>query len=259
MKRVVFTLVVLALVTAVGPARPDTARHAAAERGRLRVLMFVGGCCHDMKNLPEMLKKNLEATGDFQVTITEDRAPLATLSRDKTDIALFYTQGGSLTPEQEKGLTSFVASGGAYAGIHCASDSFSNSDAYWNLVGGRFTGHGSGTFTVHVTVPWHEVMRGVSDFEITDETYNHAFHKDAKILVLARRAKDSAPTVWVREYGKGRVFYTGLGHGKEAWENPAFQKIVLNGLYWAARREQPGAQRSARVCKPGDKGCSAGQ
>ncbi len=42
---------------------------------------------------------------------------------------------------------------------------------------------------------------------------------------------------WVQQYGKGRVFYTGLGHGKEAWTNPAFQRLVVRGMYWAAGRQ----------------------
>ena len=42
---------------------------------------------------------------------------------------------------------------------------------------------------------------------------------------------------WVSHYGKGRVFYTANGHGTEAWTNPAFQRLVTRGIYWAAGRE----------------------
>jgi type 1 glutamine amidotransferase len=42
--------------------------------------------------------------------------------------------------------------------------------------------------------------------------------------------------VWAREVGKGRVFYCALGHGREAWENPAWQKLVVQGILWAAGR-----------------------
>jgi len=43
--------------------------------------------------------------------------------------------------------------------------------------------------------------------------------------------------IWVQPWGKGRVFNTTLGHGKAAWANPHFQRLVVRGLYWAAGRE----------------------
>ena len=212
-----------------------------------KVLFMVGGGFHDFKTLPPILAEKLNQTGRFKVTITEDRDELTAPKIAKYDVALFFTQGGKLTPEQEKGLTEFVASGKGYAGIHCASDSFPDSDAYFKLVGGRFSGHGRGTFPVHYTAKSNQVVKGLTDFEITDETYDHKFHQDAKVLVLARRATDSAPSVWIQYYGNGRVFFTGLGHGKEAFENPAFQELMVRGLTWAAKCDPPELKR----------GCSA--
>jgi type 1 glutamine amidotransferase len=40
--------------------------------------------------------------------------------------------------------------------------------------------------------------------------------------------------IWTREIGKGRVVYNALGHGKEAWENPAWQKLTVQAILWAA-------------------------
>jgi len=211
----------------------------ASAKSKINVLFIVGGGIHDWKGLSPILKKDLEDTGEFAVTISEDLNRLTTLSKDRVDVVLFYTTGLQFTPEQEKSLIDFVSNGGGWAGIHSASDSFRNSDAYWKLVGGRFAGHGYGTFAVHITVPRHEAVKGISDFEITDEDYNHEFHKDASILVLARRPKDGAPVIWVQNYGRGRVFYTGLGHGKEAWQNPAFKQLMITGIRWAAHRKAP--------------------
>ena len=38
---------------------------------------------------------------------------------------------------------------------------------------------------------------------------------------------------WVRRYGKGRVFYTNLGHVKENWDDPKFQQMFVEGIKWA--------------------------
>jgi len=49
-----------------------------------------------------------------------------------------------------------------------------------------------------------------------------------------RTDKDFA-TAWTRNYGKGRVFYTALGHREEVWKDERFQQHLVGGLRWAAR------------------------
>ncbi|MDO8684437.1 MAG: ThuA domain-containing protein [Armatimonadota bacterium] len=232
MKKIAIILIVLALVMSLW----SSCYAGQGAKQPIKVLFLIDGCCHDFKNLPPTLADKLKATGDFECTITADREQLIPANISKFDIALLYTQGSDMAPEQEKGLTEFVNGGKGYVGIHCASDSFKNSDAYWKMVGGRFAGHGRGTFPVKFTAKRHEVVNGLDNFEITDETYNHKFHPDAKVITLARRETDGEPAVWVQYYGAGRVFFTGLGHGKEAWENETFQKLIFRGMYWAAGR-----------------------
>ena len=233
MRKTLVCAVAIALVVMLLPAG------AARKPKPVKVLFLVGGAFHDYKSLPPILADKLKATGDFQVTITEDRNELTASKINKYDVALFYTQGGEMTPDQERGLTEFVKKGKGWAGIHSASDSFANSDAYWNMVGGRFSGHGGGDFHVKIVTQRLDVSRGLTGFDINDETYDHKFHKDAKIIAFARREPGGEPAAWIRFYGEGRVFFTGLGHGQPAWENPAFQKLMIRGMYWAAGREIP--------------------
>lgn len=54
-----------------------------------------------------------------------------------------------------------------------------------------------------------------------------------------RREEDSEPASWVQYHGQGRVFVTGLGHGKPAWENPAFQEMIVRAMDWATKRLNP--------------------
>jgi type 1 glutamine amidotransferase len=46
--------------------------------------------------------------------------------------------------------------------------------------------------------------------------------------------RPSYPITWCSNYGKGRVFYTGLGHREDVWQNPLYQSLVANGILWAA-------------------------
>jgi type 1 glutamine amidotransferase len=50
------------------------------------------------------------------------------------------------------------------------------------------------------------------------------------------------PATWARRHGKGRVFYTSMGHREDVWTNPMFQAVLLGGIAWAVgnvRAETP--------------------
>ncbi len=235
-----FLLLVLLLVLSIQPGFSlVSVNDQRKPTSPTKVLMEVGGPFHDNPALYELLKGKLEATGRFVLTITDNRDELSKPAIDKYDVVLIYTTDGVLTEPQEKGLISFVEDGKGVVGIHSATDSFKNSDAYWKMMCGRFAGHGSGTFKVKITGKSHAIVRGMSGFEITDETYRHSWHPESKPIILMRREEDNEPVSWVQYYGKGRVFVTGLGHGKPAWENSAFQELIERALDWAAGRLNP--------------------
>ncbi len=235
--RVVVAALVMAV--AVGTCLAVYAGDAAKPAGKSNVLFLVGGPFHDQPELYPILQKKLEDTGDFTVTVSKDLDQLKTENIKNYDLLIMYTTRLDPTKEQEEGLVKFVEGGKGFVGIHCATDTFRESDAYWKLVGGRFRTHGNETFRVNITGKSHPIVKGMSGFEISDETYCDDFNPESKVIVLARREKDSEPVAWVQDYGKGRVFVTGLGHGKPAWENPAFQELVTRGAEWATFRLNP--------------------
>jgi len=211
---------------------------AANGGGKVKVLFLRGGGVHNWKGNTPILTAILEKTGDFNVTYTENLDDLKDRIR-QFDIVIQYTTGMALTSEQEKGYCDFVANGGGYVGIHSATDSFKNADRYWEMVGGRFAGHGGGKYKVCIYDKEHPITKGLADFEIQDETYSHNYHKNATMRCLTRmnRGNERQAMCWVSHYGKGRMFYTGNGHGREAWSNPYFQRLVVRGAYWAAGRK----------------------
>lgn len=210
----------------------------AADANKKIKVMFLRGGGHDWKNCPPILVSVLEKTNDFEVTFTENLDDLKERIK-KFDIIMQYTTGMQLTKEQENGLCDFVQNGGGYVGIHSATDSFKKSDRYWEMLGGRFAGHGGGKFTVYIYDRDHPITKGLQDFEIQDETYSHNYHRNAQMRSLTRmnRGNERQSMSWVSSYGKGRLFYTGNGHGREAWTNPHFQRLVVRAAYWAAARK----------------------
>ena len=136
-----------------------------APAGKVKVLyMFNGG--HDGKGFIALVGKVLEGTGDFTVTNSQSADDLKAENIGKYDEVLFYGSGGTITdPKQEQGLWNFVQQGGGIVGVH-ATDANKSSDVYWELLGGRFIGHGSGKYTVHIYDRDHPITAGLGDFDI---------------------------------------------------------------------------------------------
>lgn len=229
----------------------------AQETPPVRVLFVLGSPpFHDIRKLPPILEKAMQNVGGFAITRLEppaDRPPsdaahlarLADIKRSDYDVLVFYTSGYDLDGAQEHALQKFVEDGGGIVGIHGASLTFKKSDVWYRLLGARFTDHMPGTHKLNIVIvdPNHPITAGIGPFTIVDEEYKHVFADDNR-HVLARfrerpwgsNQKANMDIAWTREIGKGRVFYCGLGHDKQAWQNPEWQKLIIQGILWAAGR-----------------------
>ncbi len=204
----------------------------------IKVLFLLNG--HDPRPKAPILEKVLKDVGGFQVTVLESVGKLTDLKRADYDVLLCY--GGPQANElQERALEKFLEDGGGIVALHHSS---ANSSKAWiRMIGGSFAGHIAGTHKLNVVLTdvKHPVTAGVEPFEIVDEEYKHK-QADVERTVLAKfkerppgsDQKANMDIIWTREVGKGRVVYNALGHGKEAWENPAWQKITLQSICWAA-------------------------
>jgi putative membrane-bound dehydrogenase-like protein len=191
---------------------------------------------HDPIERYRIIRKHLGVSGiDF--TYTENLADLRREVLDQYDAVMMYAnweQSGPMDPDQEKALIGFVEDGGAFLPLHCASACFGASDAFIRLVGGRFKSHGDGVFRTVITAPDHPVMRGYQGFEAWDETYVHDRHGDDR-TILQRR--EDEPWTWVRNQGKGRVFYTAYGHDMRCWGLPEFHELLRRAVLWSVGEE----------------------
>jgi type 1 glutamine amidotransferase len=223
------SLAAAAAITAQGSAVP------AARKARTIEVLFLGhnSTHHDSARFEPMLAKAIESEG-FHFTYTADPADLNTPNLARYDALMIYANHTTITPDQEKALLDYVASGKGFLPIHCASFCFQNSPAYIALVGAQFLKHGTGEFTATIVQPNHPVLDGVQPFQVWDETYVHTKHNPDR-TVLMERVDDAGhePWTWVREQGKGRVFYTAYGHDERVWGHPMFQRLVRNGILWA--------------------------
>lgn len=208
----------------------------AAERGSntIRVL-FLGDRGHHKpadrvaQLQPVFTQRNIE------LTYSESMADLNPGRLAQFDCLMIYANTTRISPEQETAMMDFVAAGGGLAPVHCASYCFLNSSNYIELVGAQFRRHGTGTFKETFVKADHPVMTGLSAIESWDETYVHHRHNTNRVVLAERRDDSGAePWTWVREHGKGRVFYTAWGHDQRTWSNASFRALLENGVRWAA-------------------------
>jgi uncharacterized protein len=172
----------------------------------------------------------------IEMTYTENVSDLNAGTLGKYDALVIYANTTQIDKDQEKALLDFVANGGGFVPLHCASFCFLNSPEYIALVGAQFQKHGTGQFETTVVDPDHPIIKGLEPFRTWDETYVHTKHntKDRHILQTRDDPAGSEPWTWTRTQGKGRVFYTAYGHDARTWGHPGFHDLVERGIRWAA-------------------------
>ena len=161
---------------------------------------------------------------------------------------------GKISADQSKALREAVSNGVGLAGWHGGmGDAFREDTEYQFMTGGQWVAHPGGIvkYIVNVRRDSDDFMTGLKDFEMESEQYY--MHVDPGNEVLATTtftgehgnapwiAGTVMPVVWKRMYGKGRVFYSSLGHVAKDLDIPEAREIIKRGLLWAGR-ESVGAQ-----------------
>jgi type 1 glutamine amidotransferase len=155
-----------------------------------------------------------------------------------------------LTPEQKKDLLAFVHDDGkGFIAAHTATTAFLSWPEFGDLIGGRYDNH-----------PWNTIEAPVINedpqfpathhlppvFTLTDEFYQTKDFSRAGSHVLLRldtsklppnpefrRTDGDFPLAWAKMYGKGRVFYSSLGHDAKTWDNPDVYHLYYEAVKWA--------------------------
>jgi len=216
-------------------------------------LLFLGheSKHHDSEMLAGILSKEYFTDG-INITYTTDPDDMLKEEFSLYDGLIVYANHDSITPQQEEALLNFVASGKGFIPIHSASYCFRNSPEVVALIGGQFKSHEGGSFSAEIIQPEHPALKGVQEFTTEwDETYVHS-HIEEDIHVLMERVDSThrEPYTWVKEHGKGRVFYTAFGHDERTFLNPGFLKLVKSGILWAVGEEAVRKTEGLTIAQP---------
>lgn len=167
------------------------------------------------------------------------------------DGLILYANHDTISASQEKALLDFVRSGKGFIPLHCASYCFRNSPEVVEMIGGQFKSHGYDSFPAVIKDPGHPVMKNVTSFTTSDETYKHdKISKEIEVLSERVDGTHVEPYTWVRSYGAGRVFYTAYGHDEKTFNNPGFLQLVKNGILWSVGEKASASMQAFKLADP---------
>jgi len=170
-----------------------------------------------------------------------------------------------MTPEGKAAFLDAIKNGKGFVGVHSATDTFhtgetvktdtnrprtwryrsagDKADPYVRMIGAEFIIHSvQQVAQMHVVDPKFPGMENHGDsIPFMDEWYSLTdYSRDLHVLLIQETAgmigipykRPPYPATWARMHGKGRVFYTSMGHREDTWTNPIFQQILFGGISW---------------------------
>jgi len=209
------------------------------------------------------LLDQIAAQNGWGIFKTENGAVFSPDILARFDAVVFSnTSGDVFNPAQQAAFKAYLENGGGYVGIHAAGD---NSHAGWpwymqSVIGTTFTGHPMKPqfqrATIRIEDNTHPATRDLGKvWQRTDEWYS--FDKSPRgvpgVSVLATldektynqegllgedlKMGSDHPIMWWRCAGKGRVFYSALGHTAASYAEPEYKAVLTNAISWAMRQQ----------------------
>lgn len=199
---------------------------------------------HEPEQTAGLFKSLLEEKG-FKVELTDSLSDLKDSEKMRGfDLLVPVWTMSTIGKEELQGMLQAVREGVGIGGWHGgAGDSFRNETEYQWMIGGQWVAHPGNVIQYRVNIVKNDaITAGIKDFDMLSEQYY--MHTDPGNEVLASTsfsgehapwiAGTIMPVVWKRHYGKGRVFYSSLGHVLKDFEVPEARELILRGLLWAA-------------------------
>jgi type 1 glutamine amidotransferase len=156
-----------------------------------------------------------------------------------------------LDAEQKSELAAWVQSGKGFVAAHTALTAFDSWPEFGELLGARYDDHPWNTATgtiINEDPSFPATKHFPATFALTDEFYQPKEFSRDKLRVLLRldlskmpanpnnrRADGDFPLAWAKTYGKGRVFYSSLGHAPEMWDNRDVVQMYFEAIKWSLR------------------------
>jgi len=243
--------------------RAQAAGHQLRQGMNVLVFTKTTGFYHDSKSNAIKAFYEMAHEKNWRITFTEDSTMFSEKELSKYNVVVFLlTTGNDLLDDEEKlALQNYVEGGGGFVGVHSATDTEYKWAWYGKLLGAHFLGHPpvhEGTLTIEDRNHPATLCFGADSVRWKDEFYS--FDRNPRdnpsVKVLASIDEKSYnidenlwfknvnivmgdhPLIWCQKIGRGRSFYTALGHSAELYDNEIFRKHLTGAVLWAAGRAE---------------------
>lgn len=208
--------------------------------------------------VPKLGARKNAFTVDFVRNDAEMAEKMTADALKQLDGILFGNTTGDLPLPDRDAFLKWLDSGKAFIGAHSATDTFPGWPPYIEMIGGEFRTHGpQSKVTCLIEDAKHPATRMFNGpHEVFDEIYQFKNCDPTKFRNLLRLDKHPNtgepgfyPIAWCKRYGKGRVFYTALGHRPDVWQSAWYQDHLFGGIRWALGQEKGDDKPQGKLSK----------
>jgi type 1 glutamine amidotransferase len=232
-------------------ARAPTSPAPVTPSRRVLVVTHTEGFRHSSIPIAEATISELgQRSGLFSTTFCRTAADVSRMltrsALTSIDAIVFANTTGSLPIPDLPAVLEWIQDGHGFAGMHSASDTYHDTPAYLEMLGNEFLTHGDqATVDAIVENPSHPASSPLGQrFRVFDEIYKFTTANRGRVTMLLSLDRHPAdglpqsgqpadlPLAWAKSFGRGRVFYTALGHREDVWQNTMYQQHILGGIRW---------------------------
>ncbi|MBL7768296.1 MAG: ThuA domain-containing protein [Flavipsychrobacter sp.] len=228
-------------------AQPDQPETTLQTGNKILVFSATRGFRH--ASIPDGIKAigMIAAKNNWKMVASEDSSVFNSENlKQFSAIVLLNTTGNVFGSKEEAALQQYVKDGGGIVGVHAAADCEYDWPWYNQLIGGYFESHPATQSATLVVKERHPATAHLGSSWIhKDEWYNYkSVSPSIKVLLeLDEKSYEggkmgaSHPIAWYQEFDGGRLFYTGLGHTSETYQDEKFLMHVTEGIRWAMKKK----------------------
>ncbi len=245
-----FTLISLYPIDAISQNEKE---YTPSLKGKNVIYVYGGWKGHHPSESVDLMVPKLKAEGAHvkvfdTLSVYSDEKIMA-----ETDLIIQVWTMGKITKDQFKGLQDAVMNGTGFAGWHGGmGDAFRDNLKFQFMVGGQFAFHPGGKIDHSIKIVDKEdpITRGIEDFDLKKtEQYYMLIDPNIKVLAISEFVREkyekpgkqenkitgsTMPVVWKKNFGKGRIFYSSIGHNLTDFDVPEVMKMQMRGFRWAA-------------------------
>jgi uncharacterized protein len=213
---------------------------------RKALIVWGGWDGHEPELCADIYKSWLKEDG-FAVTVSAETKAFADPDLKRFDLIVPIYTMSKIEKEEALNLCTTIETGTGLGGHHGGmADAFRDNVDYQFMVGGQWVAHPGNIIDYHVDIEpvVDDITKGIQRFAYRSEQYYMHVDPANRVLASTTFTGEHAswikgvkmPVVWKRHHGKGRVFYSSLGHVASEFKVPEMATMLRRGVNWAARK-----------------------